>query len=227
MKNLILTAAILLTAVCLPLRAETDSLFPSADSIEDEKPSLDGAINQFDNIINNANNSALQSNNSNTEYNKERIAELENQLAEKKKYLAALPGIVSRQFDSVIKQYEDADQTKKDEIAANFHAKWKAIENRTTREIAELTEQLETARGRYSSLSLERQSLEIENTLSNSASAFKQKLQDDNKPARPYKDAFDVLNSLSKQRVLNKVKALGPIGVKPVEDMLSLKHLDI
>jgi uncharacterized membrane protein len=207
-------------------QAKDDSLFPKADAVNIEKPSLNSAIAQFEGIIENSADGDTKTLKSNNEYNQQQMSQLQQQLVEKKKYLETLPGLVSRQFDDLMKQYADSDQATKNKMAADLHAKWTAKEADVRREIVEIEEQLGITTNRVSELAIKSQLLEISNSLAQSEKAFRQQTQEKENDPQAESPEFKNLRDLSRRRILSKIHAICPIDVKSLHADFSVKHLD-
>jgi len=226
MKRLLtLIICVLLLILTGNLQAKEDSLFPKADAVNTDKPSLDSAIAQFEGVIGNSTDGDIDSLTANDKYNQQRTQELEQQLAEKKKYIEAIPDIVSQQFEALMKQYADSDQKTKNKMADDLHAKWKAKEASVKQEIAEIEEQLAVSNKRLSESAVKGQMLQITNSLTKSENALRYKTPEKTDP-RAKSPAFQSMQELSRRRILSKIQGLCPIQVKPLDTELSIRYLD-
>jgi hypothetical protein len=227
MKRLLsLIVCVLVLVTAGQVRAKEDSLFPDPDEISNEKPSLDTAIAQFEGIIENSAEGDLRSLKTDDKYNNLRARELQQQIAAKKEHLKAIPEIVSREFETLMKQYADADQQTKNKMADDLHARWKAKELAIQREIRELEEQLAVTKGRISKSTIKRQMLEISSSLAQSELARGQAEQvkaDDPTAESP---AFKALRDISSRRILSTIRGICPIQVQPLDTELSVDYLD-
>lgn len=224
-RLLILMACVALLIMADDTQAKEDSLFPKADEVNTEKPSLDSAIAQFEGIIGNSTDGEIDSLKANDKYNQQRTRELEQQLTEKKKYIEAIPDIVSRQFETLMKQYADSDQKTKNKMADDLYAKWKIKEASVKQEIAEIEEQLTVSNKRLSESAVKGQMLQITNSLTKSEKALRYKTPEKTDP-QAKSSAFQNMQELSRRRILSKIRGLCPIQVKPLDTELSIQYLD-
>jgi len=222
---LILTVCMLFLIVTGNTQAKEDSLFPITDEVDTEKPSLDSAIAQFEGIIGNSTDGDIDGLRANDKYNQQRTRELEQQLAEKRKYLDAIPGIVSQQFEALMKQYANSDQKTKNKMADDLHAKWQIKETSIKQEIAELQEQLVVSNKRLSESAVKGQMLQITNSLTKSEKALRYKSQEKSDP-QAESPAFQAMQKLSRRRILSKIQGLCPIQVKSIDTELTIHYLD-
>ena len=222
---LILMVCVALLILAGDTQAKEDSLFPKADAVNTDKPSLDSAIAQFEGVIGNSTDGDIDSLTANDKYNQQRTQELEQQLAEKKKYIEAIPDIVSRQFEALMKQYADSDQKTKNKMADDLHAKWKVKEASVKQEIDEIEEQLAVSNKRLSESAVKGQMLQITNSLTKSENALRYKVEEKTDP-QAESPAFQSMQELSRRRILSKIQGLCPIQVKPLDTELSIRYLD-
>ena len=181
-RLLILMVCVALLILAGDTQAKEDSLFPKADAVNTDKPSLDSAIAQFERVIGNSTDGDIDSLTANDKYNQQRTQELEQQLTEKKKYIEAIPDIVSRQFEALMKQYADSDQKTKNKMADDLHTKWKVKEASVKQEIAEIEEQLAVSNKRLSESAVKGQMLQITNSLTKSENALRYKVEEKTDP---------------------------------------------
>ena len=227
MKRLLcLTICVLLLIDVSQVTAKDDSLFPKVDEVNTEKPSLDSAIVQFEGIIASSTDGDIDSLKTNDEYNQQRALQLQQQLVDKKQFLETSPDIVSRQFDALMNQYENADQETKNKMADDLHAKWKAKEEDVKREIRELEEQLGITNNRMSEAAVKGQMLQISNSLAKSEKALKHTLKEEAADPQGESPAFKSMRDLSRKRILSKIHGLCVVQVKPLDTELSIKYLN-
>jgi len=207
------------------IQAGEDTLFPKAEEVNTDKPSLDSAIAQFEGIISNSTDGDIDTLKANDKYNQQRTQELQKQLTEKKKYLEAIPDIVSQQFEALMRQYADADQKTKNKMADDLYTKWKAKEASVKQEITELQEQLAVANKRISESAVKGQMLEVTNSLARSEKALRYKIPEKT-DLQAESPAFQSMRELSRRRILSTIRGLCPIQVKPLNSELSVQYLD-
>ncbi len=217
MKSLALLSCFLVFQIVAVSIAAPESLFPDKEEMASPGTSLSSAVNQFDQIIESSSTGTLSSLDANTDYNQQRINELQEQLEAKRDYLEELPKLASRHFETMLAQYPDADQQQKDKIAYQIQSEYQSIENRTLREIEELKRQLELSGNRVGEARMQRQMIEISDSISQGRKTLEQKTTDQEKEQRPHKSAFEYMQSLSHNRIRSRVKALGAINVRSLD----------
>lgn len=224
----VLFAALTLVLLSISLSAQTssDSLFPKPDEVKNDKPTLGSAIAQFEGILKDSTAGQLNTVKSNDQYNQTKAGELGKLLVEKRKYLESIPGIVSRQFEELMRQFGNSDQQTRNRMADELYARWQAKEAQVKQEIKELEEQLGTTTGRLSDLAVERQMLDISSALADSESALRQKQASDKIDLNAESPAFISFAQLTSQRIISRVQGFCPIQIKSLEDELSINYLD-
>ena len=225
MKTFTVTCTIVLV-LAGSAHSQTEPLFPEPNQVEHQQPSLDTAISRFEGILAESSVGEIQSLTTNDDYNRQRAAELQRQLAEKQQYLASIPGLVSRQFETLMRQFPDADQATRNRMANELEAQWQDQEQRVHREIAELEAQLTTSTGRISEAAVRRQMLAISSSMADSENALRPRPAEATKNPDAPSDAYRRFTELSQRRLLAKIQSFCPIEVKPLVSQLSLEYLD-
>jgi len=219
-------ALVILLFTGLGWSEEADSLFPTTDEVKSGKqPSLESAITQFEDIVKDAPAGEMETMASNDQYNRERTVKLRQQLQQKQTYLEAMPKLISQRFEELMRQYPDADQKTKNRMAEELHARWKAREEQTQREIQKLEEQLAVTTGRMSESAVKRQMLEISGALSQSERALSDITAPKTDP-QAQSPIFQTMLGLSQRRMLSMISEFCPVSVKPLDTELSLSYLD-
>lgn len=220
-------ATVILLSASLVGAAESDSLFPKLDEMDQEqKPSLESAITQFEDIIQGSGTGAVEVLNSNDSYNQERIKKLRAELKQKQATLDALPGIISENFEALMLQHPNADQKTKNRMAEELHARWQGKEEQAKLEVAHLQEQLAVAEGRLSNSAVQRQMLDISHSLSESERTLAGLHQKKPVDLQAKSSIFQTMMGLSQKRTLSKLTEFCALRVKPMESELSLVYLD-
>lgn len=217
MKHVKFFIPLLVSQMIVMSLAAPRSLFPDETEVTSPDNSLSSAVAQFDQIIESSSTGNLNSLDSNTRYNQERIEQLKAQLQAKRKYLQTLPEVASRQFEAMMAQYPDADQERKDRIAHEIHTQFKDIENSTRQEIADLENQLALSGHRVGEARMQKQMIEISQSIADGRDSLREGTEPEKKPQRPHRDAFEYMQSLSQQRILSCVQALTVIQVRPFD----------
>ena len=91
---------------------------------------------------------------------------------------------------------------------------------------AELEEQLAVATNRVSESAIKGQMLAISHSLAQSEKALSQKTAEEETDSEDKNPAFQILQGLSRRRILSKIQGLCPIQVKRLDTELSIRYLD-
>lgn len=215
---LILFVCLMMLVCCGSAVGEDSPIFPDVKADDSSEASLGNAISTFDDILESSPEAEMEGLNSSTEYNSERIAELKKRLAERVKYLEGLDDLVSREFNTMMQRYPDADQAQLNRIANDLHEKWQSIEKRVRREIVEIKEQLDMANSRLSESTMRTRMLEISTSLSGNDGVFVPKPTDEEgQQGSQRSSAFDTLDSLSRRRTLSRISKFCAIRVRALD----------
>jgi hypothetical protein len=225
-RVLFATLVVLSLGISLNAQAKDDSLFPKPDEVKNDKPTLGSAIAQFEGIIKDSTAGQMSSVQSNGQYNQTRAGELGKLLAEKRKYLESIPGIVSSQFEDLMRQFAGSDQKTRNKMADELYARWQAKEAQVKQEIKDLEEQLGTTTGRLSDLAVEKQMLDVSNALSDSENALRQKQASDKVDLNAESPAYVSFTQLASQHAISRIQGFCPIQIKGLEDELSVGYID-
>ena len=225
-RVLFATSVVLLLSISLDAQARDDSLFPKPEDVKNDKPTLGSAIAQFEGILKDSTAGQIDSVRSNGQYNQARAGELAKSLAEKRKYLESIPGIVSSQFEDLMRQFAGSDQKTKNKMADELYARWQAKETQVKQEIKDLEEQLGTTTGRLSDLAVEKQMLDISNAMTDGENALRQKQASDKVDLNAESPAYVSFMQLASQHAISRIQGFCPIQLKSLEDELSVSYID-